>query len=525
MTDRPNPKCDRNSDPSKPRRRAVAYLRMSTEHQQYSTENQLAVIERYAAEHGMEIVATYSDEAKSGLRLENRPGMRRMLADAQRTDSGFDTILVYDISRWGRFQNPDQGASLEYACEQAQVEVHYCMEQFVNDGSPVSTIVKAVKRTMAAEYSRELSNKVFAGQCRLIRLGFRQGGMAGYGLRRMRVDQTGAPQGILLRGQQKSLQTDRVILVPGPDDEVETVRWIYAQFVDGARLEGEIATTLNERGVRTDLDRPWTRGTVHQVLTNEKYIGNNVYNRHSYKLKKRHVDNPPDEWVRADGAFDAIVDKALFFTAQGMIRERNRRYSDDEMLDRLKRLLEQEGYLSGFVIDEAENMPSSGAYSSRFGSLVRAYRLVGFTPRRDYHYIEINRALRRMHAVVVAEAIADIERIGGAVARDPATDLLTVNGEFTASIVLARCQHTRAGSKRWKIRLDTGLAPDLTVALRMDGTNEAVRDYYLLPLPMLDMHRIRLAENNGLALDAFRFDTLEFFFGMAERARISELAA
>ena len=443
MTDRPNPKRDPQSERAKPRRRAVAYLRMSTEHQQYSTENQMAVIERYAAEHDMEIVASYSDEARSGLRLENRPGMQRMLEDAKQKDSCFDTILVYDVSRWGRFQDPDEGASLEFACKQAKVEVHYCMEQFVNDGSPVSTIVKAVKRSMAAEYSRELSNKVFAGQCRLIELGFRQGGMAGFGLRRMRVDQNGAPQGILDRGQHKSLQTDRVILVPGPDEEVEAVRWMYRQFIDGGKLEGEIAVLLNERGVRTDLDRPWTRGTVHQVLTNEKYIGNNLYNRHSYKLKERHVNNPSEEWVRADSAFEAIVDQQLFFTAQGMIRERNRRFSDEEMLDRLKRLLERQGYLSGVVIDETENMPSRGAYSSRFGSLVRAYSLVGFTPDRDYRYIEINRALRRMHAEVVAEAIAAIEDIGGAVSRDPATDLLTVNDEFTASIAIARCQHTR----------------------------------------------------------------------------------
>ena len=234
VTDRPEPKPQ--SDPAKPRRRAVAYLRMSTEHQQYSTENQMAVIERYAAEHDMEIVTTYSDEARSGLRLENRPGMQQMLADAQQNDSGFDTILVYDITRWGRFQDPDEGGSLEFACKKAEVQVHYCMEQFVNDGSPVSTIIKAVKRTMAAEYSRELSDKVFAGQCRLIRLGFRQGGMAGYGLRRMRVDQNGEPQGILDKGQHKSLQTDRVILVPGPDEEVETVRWMYRQFVDGGSV-------------------------------------------------------------------------------------------------------------------------------------------------------------------------------------------------------------------------------------------------------------------------------------------------
>ena len=513
------------TDEPKPRRRAVAYVRMSTGLQQYSPDNQMAVIERYAAENDMEIVATYSDEARSGLRLENRPGMRQMLEDAIREDSGFDTILVYDISRWGRFQNPDQSASIEYACQEADVEVHYCMEQFVNDGSPVSNIIKAVKRSMAAEHSRVLSEKVFAGQCRLIGLGFRQGGMAGYGLRRMRIDQNRNPLGLLDRGQYKSLQTDRVILVPGPEEEVETVRWMYRQFVEGGRLEGEIAALLNEKGIVTDLGRPWTRGTVHQVLTNEKYVGHNVYNRHSYKLKEKHRNNPPEEWVRADGVFEAVVDAPLFFTARGMIRERNRRFSDDDMIDCLRELLKKEGFLSGIVIDEADNMPSSGAYASRFGSLVRAYSLVGFTPERDYDYIEINRALRRIHADAVTGAIAEIQKIGGAVSRDPATDLLTVNGEFTASIVVARCRHTKAGSRRWNIRLDTGLAPDLTVALRMDGVNEAVLDYYLLPLPILDTNRIRLAEANGLMLDAFRFETLEHFFAMAERALISEIAA
>ena len=138
------------------------------------------------------------------------------------------------------------------------------------------------------------------------------------------------------------------------------------------------------------------------MLTNEKYIGNNIFNRHSYKLKERHVYNPVEEWVRADGAFDAIVDPRLFFTAQGMIRERNRRFSDDEMLDRLRDLLKKEGHLSGFVIDEADNLPSSGCYASRFGSLVRAYSLVGFMPDRDYRYVEINRTLRRIHADEVA---------------------------------------------------------------------------------------------------------------------------
>jgi hypothetical protein len=300
---------------------------------------------------------------------------------------------------------------------------------------------------------------------------------------------------------------------------------MYREFVDKGKLENTIAKSLNERGITTDLGRPWNRGTVHQVLSNEKYIGNNVYNHQSFKLKKKRVVNTSEMWVRADGAFEGIVDPQVFYTAQGMIRERNRRFSDEEMLDRLKQLFERHGYLSGVVIDEAESMPSSGVYHHRFGSLIRAYELVGFKPDRDYRYIEINKALRQKHHETVAETIVMIESLGGRAVRNMATDILTINGEFTASIVIARCQQTPAGSFRWQIRLDTGLAPDITVAIRMDSINEHPMDYYLLPHYDMTTDRLRLAEENGLILDAYRFETLDFFYAMAERARISEIAA
>ena len=147
---------------------------------------------------------------------------------------------------------------------------------------------------MAGEYSRELSHKVFTGQCRLIELGYRQGGPAGFGLRRVLLDERGEVKTELKRGEHKSLQTDRVILVPGPEPEVKTVRWIYSRFLKHRQSETEIAAELNERGILTDLDRVWTRSTVHQILTNEKYIGNNVYNRRSFKLKRKRVANGPE---------------------------------------------------------------------------------------------------------------------------------------------------------------------------------------------------------------------------------------
>jgi len=250
--------------------RAAEYVRMSTEHQQYSTENQGDKIREYAAKRGIEIVRTYADEGKSGLNIAGRLSLQKLIKDVEAGPVDFQMILVYDVSRWGRFQDADESAYYEYICRRAGIQVTYCAEQFENDGSPVSTIVKGVKRAMAGEYSRELSAKVFAGQCRLIELGYRQGGPAGFGLRRILIDQSGSIKSELTRGEHKSLQTDRVILMPGPDTEVATVNQMYRWFIDEGIPELEIATRLNDRGVRTDLDRNWTRATVREVLTNEK---------------------------------------------------------------------------------------------------------------------------------------------------------------------------------------------------------------------------------------------------------------
>jgi DNA invertase Pin-like site-specific DNA recombinase len=504
--------------------RAAQYVRMSTEHQRYSTENQAEAIRQYATRLNIEIVRTYADEGKSGLRLGGRDGLTSLIKDVEAGATDFTIILVYDISRWGRFQDADESAYYEYICKRAGIAVQYCAEQFDNDGSPISTIVKGVKRAMAGEYSRELSVKVFAGQSRLIELGYRQGGPSGYGLRRYLVDQSGTLKGELKRGEHKSIQTDRVILTLGPLEEVETVRWMYRAFAQEGRSETEIAKLLNERGIETDLGRSWTRGTVHQVLINEKYIGNNVWNRGSFKLKKMRVQNDPSDWIRAEGAFDPIVDLSLFETARTIIAKRSIKLSDQEMLDALRQLFDDRGYLSGLIIDESEPLASSSAYQSRFGSLLRAYELVGYTPERDFRYVEINREIRRMYPAILSSVIDGIHGVGGWASRNPTNDLLTVNSEFTSSIVIVRCQATPAGSLRWHIRLDTGLLPDLTVVVRMDQQNRDPFDYYLLPRLDLSSNRLRLAENNGLSLDAYRFDSLEYFFDLCARVKIPEAA-
>src|ERR1700691_5722157 len=136
---------------------AAQYLWMSTEHQQYSLPNQCAKIEGYAQEKGFEIVRTYCDPAKTGVVLKRRLGLCQLLQDVVNPEKrSYKAVLVYDVSRWGRFQDSDEAAHYEFLCKSAGAPVHYCAETFANDGSLSSLIAKALKRTMAGEYSREL---------------------------------------------------------------------------------------------------------------------------------------------------------------------------------------------------------------------------------------------------------------------------------------------------------------------------------------------------------------------------------
>jgi DNA invertase Pin-like site-specific DNA recombinase len=504
--------------------RAAEYVRMSTEHQQYSTDNQHQKIQEYAFRRNIKIVKTYADEGKSGLRIDGRKALQQLIDDVQHGKADFQIILVYDISRWGRFQDADESAYYEYICKRAGISVAYCAEQFENDGSPVSTIVKGVKRAMAGEYSRELSTKVFAGQCRLVELGFRQGGYQGYGLKRILVDQSGAEKGELKRGEYKSIQTDRVILTPGSANEIQIIGQIYHWFIEDAKTESEIASRLNAMKVSLEPGRIWNRSTVHEILTNEKYIGNNIYNRISFKLKKLKVVNEPEMWIRKENAFAAIVPPDVFYVAQGIIKARARRYTDQELIDRLRELYKTRGMLSGVIIDEVESMPGSSVYAHRFGSLIRAYELVGFTPDRDYQYLETNRVIRRLHPEIVAQTEAKIASLGGLVFRDSANDLLTVNKEFSVSIVLARCQTHVSGRNRWKIRFDASLIPDVTVAVRLDYSNKNTLDYFLLPRLDFGLRSLNLADQNAIEFDCYRFDTLDYLYGMAEHTRLRRWA-
>ena len=251
---------DRPSNPSSSElSRAAQYLRMSTEHQQYSILNQSAAIALYAAAHNFGIVRSFVDEGKSGTSIKGREGLQELLRVVESGTGDFTQILVYDISRWGRFPDSDEAAHYEFLCKRAGVAVHYCAEQFENDNSATANLLKALKRTMAGEYSRELSVKISAGQRWLVEMGYWQGGYGPFGMQRQLVGQDGKPKQILKLGEWKSIDTDRITLVPGPADAVRTIQLAFDLYTKRRKSRYEIAEILKSAS-----KIPWEKTLEHR---------------------------------------------------------------------------------------------------------------------------------------------------------------------------------------------------------------------------------------------------------------------
>ena len=175
------------------------------------------------------------------------------------------------------------------------------------------------------------------------------------------------------------------------------------------------------------------------------------------------------------------------------------------------------------VIDEAEDMPSSAAYSGRFGGLIRAYQLIGFDPGRDYKYLEVNKYLRELHQDTIQNTIQGLIDCGADIKLNESQNLLMVNEMFSASLVISRCNALNNGKYRWNVRFDTILNPDITIAVRMKADNKMVLDYYLLPALDFKIPNIKLDEQNTDLLDSYRFENLDYLYEMAKCISIREL--
>jgi len=490
--------------------RVAQYLRMSTNLQEFSLDNQAQFIKKYADAHNMEITHTYDDAGKSGVSTTGRHDFNKLVNDVLTKEINIDAVLVYDVSRFGRFKDPQEGIYYKYLLKMNNVDVIYCAEN-LPENSETETFILSSLMYAAGAFSKNLSIKVFAGHVNLVKRGYYQGGKPGYGLKRKLLDNNNNPKMILTDGERKSLQTDRIVLVPGAKKEVELIKKIFNMFIFDGLNEYLIASRLNKEGYRFSDKTDWTRGRIHSVLINRRYTGKYIYNRTSQKLKTKRVQNPEDEWVEYNSFFKPIISEEKFKLAKEIIDNRSVKMSNEKILDCLRKILSKHGKISGFIIDEEESSPSSSVIANRFGGLLNAYKLIDYTPERDYRYIEINSYLQKKHYDIINKIKNEITNSEVKILENK---LVTVNKALSFSIILSRCKKIGPSKHRWIVRLNRSLNSEISIIARMNSLNIEPVDYYILPSIDFFENELKLKDNNSLLFEMYRFDDITDFFNM-----------
>lgn len=321
-----------------------------------------------------------------------------------------------------------------------------------------------------------------------------------FGLRRELIGEDRRSKGRLEKGESKSLQTDRVRLALGSEQETDIVKWIFHQFVVEQENDAEIARQLNRANVANQHGRNWTEGMIHNILRNENYIGHIVYNRTSRRLGQKLVNNPTDRWVRSDLAVDPIVDRDLFARAREIMDNRYVSITEDEMLQRLRELLKRKGRLTLTLVNSTPGLPSASSYMKHFGSIRKAFALIGYQCRRDCDWIDSRQdwaAVLASHATRIVAALNRLKHVSAEVGERSS---ITVNGKTLICLIIAR--QTKRGPNHaasWRVYRRKRLT-GLLVVLRLDAANRSIGDYLVMPASSLAgnyLHFSAHGDNHG----------------------------
>lgn len=431
---------------------AAQYIRMSSDGQDLSPALQRNAISEYARDHGMRIVETYEDPGRSGLTIRSRPSMRRLIQDVASGKCPFAVILVYDVSRWGRFFDTDESAYYEFHCRLHGVQVHYVSEAFSSELNLATQMLKNMKRVMAAEYSRELGAKCRAGQGRVVELGYQMGLLPSLGFRRVAVAADGTRKRSLEPGERKPALTDRVRWVFGPEHEVELVRTIFHLYAATKLSMQRIADVLNSQGHVTARGGQFTEAGIGTLLGCEAYIGNFVWGRNAHSARGRRRADTDPQLSRKCAVLPAMVDRETWDRAKRKREDPTGcRLSDSEVLESLRSALRRRPNLQEKDL-RACGCQSAASYRRRFGSFLAAAQLAAAD--RGKRLLEVRERMRTTRALVerfIVDLIELLKEAGLCAIKLPHQCAILLQAR-TRVVVQFLWRKDVSGRPRWQIK-------------------------------------------------------------------------
>ncbi|MFN6162876.1 MAG: recombinase family protein [Planctomycetota bacterium] len=288
---------------------AVGYVRMSTDKQETSPEQQKQEIQAYAAKHGYSVLRWYADLGISGDKTEKRVQFQQMIADAEA--GRFKAILCWDQDRFGRFDSLESGYWI-HPLRKRGVQLITCTDGPVDWNTFAGRMLYGMKQEGKHQYLVDLSNNVTRRMWQLAQQGRWVCGAVPVGYR---LDEDGKIQ-------------------LGPAEDVQMVRMLFDQYAAGSTTR-QLARMLSEKGYRSSKGKPWSVAGITGLLKKPMYAGHYTYGRHQFSKyqprTKQGKYRAKDEWVTIPNNHPAIVPQELFDTVQRLLKERKRHTSPNGM--------------------------------------------------------------------------------------------------------------------------------------------------------------------------------------------------
>jgi site-specific DNA recombinase len=268
---------------------AVVYARYSSDNQrEESITAQLRAIREYAKKNDTSLVKEYIDEAKSATN-DDRPNFLQMIHDITTEIYSVDFVFVHKLDRFSR--NRYDSAIYRHKLQLKNVKLLAVAQPL--DDSPEAALMEGILESMNEFYSKNLGREVMKGMAETALQGKHTGGIPPLGYD---VDKV----------------TKKYVINQG---EAETVRLIFKLAADGEGY-GAIIKKLNDRGLKTKVDKPFGKNSIHEILRNEKYTGTYIFNRATGKKangkRNNHAIKDDEKIIKIPNAFPAIIEKEQF---------------------------------------------------------------------------------------------------------------------------------------------------------------------------------------------------------------------
>lgn len=280
-------------------KRVACYARYSTNMQrEESISAQMRAMKAYCDDNGWIIVKKYIDQAYSAT-TDKRPQFQQMISDSAKKE--FDIVLVHKLDRFAR----NRYDSSLYKQKLRKNGVRLCSVLERIDNTPESILLEGMLESINEFYSANLARESMKGLKENALQCLHNGGSPGLGYN---VDDT---QHIVLN-----------------EEEAKVVIMIYGMYLSGYSCKN-IAELLNQDGYITKAGNQFTKNSIYEIITNEKYTGVYIYNRTESKgfdhKRNSHRNKPPEEIIRVEGGIPAIISKEVWEAAQNKRRDKGRK--------------------------------------------------------------------------------------------------------------------------------------------------------------------------------------------------------